>query len=46
MLPLLLALVVLAGAQASGDAREAYLVAAVLAVAGIAVVTARIVRRR
>jgi hypothetical protein len=41
-----LALVVLAGAQTSGYPREAQLAAAVLAVAGVLMVIARVVRRR
>lgn len=46
ILPLLLALVVLAGAQPSGYPREADIAAAVLAVVGAAILIARIVRRR
>ncbi len=46
ILPLLLALVVLAGAQPSGYPREADIAAAVLAVVGVLMLTARIVRRR
>jgi len=46
ILPLLLALVVLAGAQASGYPREANIAAAILAVLGVVLVIARIVRRR
>jgi hypothetical protein len=46
ILPLLLALVVLAGAQASGYPREANIAAAILAVVGVLLVIARIARRR
>jgi hypothetical protein len=46
IIPLLLALVALAGAQASGYPREAEVAAAVLAVVGVLVLTTRIVRRR
>jgi len=46
ILPLLVALALLAGAQTSGYPREAELAAAVLAVAGILIVIARVVRRR
>jgi hypothetical protein len=46
ILPLLVALVLLAGAQTSGYPREAELAAAVLAGAGILMVIARVVRRR
>ncbi|HEU4938031.1 MAG TPA: hypothetical protein VFT39_16345 [Vicinamibacterales bacterium] len=46
ILPLLLALLLLAGAQASGYPREAEIGAAVLAAAGIVMVITRIARRR
>ena len=46
ILPLLLALVVVAGAQASGYPREADIAATILAVVGVLVFIARIVRRR
>jgi hypothetical protein len=46
ILPLLLALVALAGAQASGYPREADIAAAILAVVGVLVIITRIVRRR
>ena len=46
ILPLLLALVVLAGAQASGYPREVDIAAAILAVVGVLIMIARIVRRR
>jgi hypothetical protein len=46
ILPLLLALVAVAGAQASGYPREADITAAILAVVGVLVIIARIVRRR
>ena len=46
ILPLLLALVALAGAEASGYPREAEICAAVLAVAGVLIVLARVARRR
>jgi hypothetical protein len=43
---LVLALVAVAGAQASGYPREADVAAAILAVVGVLVIIARIVRRR
>jgi hypothetical protein len=46
ILPLLLALVVLAGGQTSGYPREAQIGAALLAIAGALMVIARVVRRR
>jgi len=46
ILPLLLALVLLAGAQTSGYPREAQICAAVLAAAGIVAVITRVARRR
>ena len=46
ILPLLLALVALAGAQASGYPREAEIAAAVLAATGVVMVITRIARRR
>ena len=46
ILPLLLALVVLDGAQASGYPGEAQIAAAVLAAAGVVMVITRIARRR
>ena len=46
ILPLLLALVVLAGAQTSGYPREAQICAALLAIAGVLMVITRVVRRR
>jgi len=46
ILPWLLALVAVAGAQASGYPREADITAAILAVVGVLVIIARIVRRR
>lgn len=46
ILPLLLALVALAGAQASGYPREMELAAAVLAALGVLLVITRVVRRR
>jgi hypothetical protein len=46
ILPLLLALVAVAAAQASGYPREADITAAILAVVGVLVIIARIVRRR
>ena len=46
ILPLLLALIVLAAGQTSGYPREAQICAAVLALAGALMVITRIVRRR
>lgn len=46
ILPLLLALVLLAGAPTSGYPREAQICAAVLAAAGIVMVITRVARRR
>ncbi len=46
ILPLLLALVALVGAQASGYPKEADIAAAVLAVIGALILAARLVRRR
>lgn len=46
ILPLLLALVAVAGAQVSGYPREADISAAILAVVGVVLVIARIIRRR
>jgi hypothetical protein len=46
IVPLLLALVLLAGAQTSGYPREAQIAAAVLAAAGIVMVITRVARRR
>jgi hypothetical protein len=46
ILPLILSLAVLAGAQASGYPREADIAAVVLAVIGVLVLTSRFVRRR
>jgi len=46
ILPLLLSLVILAGAQTSGYPREADIAAAVVAFVGILMLIARVVRRR
>jgi len=46
LVPLILALAVLAGAQATGDPREMEAAAAVLAVIGVLILITRAVRRR
>jgi hypothetical protein len=46
IIPLLLALVMLAGAHASGYPREADIAAAVLAAAGVLMLIVRVMRRR
>ncbi|MFL6278853.1 MAG: hypothetical protein ACJ731_01970 [Vicinamibacterales bacterium] len=46
IIPLLLALVMLAGADASGYPREADMAAAVLGAAGVLMLIARVMRRR
>jgi hypothetical protein len=46
IIPLLLALVLLAGAQASGYPREAEIAAAVLGAAGVLMLITRVMRRR